>query len=157
MIALTNLPIIEWDDRANASGGILRVPYKDIDEIVADIKDTTTQAYALLAPYRGDDQAFNARSASVLWDRLPDREVLMPIATSSRISLQQFVTATLKSGFKKLVVPHRYGYNRQYRFDTLMQFLHGIYDDETWIHVAGGAPEIPDHWMGIWSWSEEEL
>lgn len=155
VIALTNLPIIEWDDRAVAEGGIIRVPYEDIDEIVVDLKAVTKSP--LLAPYRDDDQAFNARSASVLWDRLPDWDVLMPIATSSRISLQQFVTATLKSGFKKLVVPHRYGYNRQYRFDSLMQFLHGIYDDETWIHVAGGAPEIPDHWMGIWSWSEEEL
>ena len=157
MIALTNYPIIEWDDRANAGAGIIRVPYLDIDEIVAEIKDMDPPAFALLSPYKGDDQAFNARSASVLWDRLPTWDVLMPVATSNRISMQGFVTATLKSGFKKLVVPHRYGYNSQYRFDSLMQFLHGIYDDETWIHVAGGAPEIPDHWMGIWSWSEEEL
>ncbi len=157
MIALTNLPIIEWNDRDDADGTqMLRVPYDDIDEIVASIRDLCV-ILPILSPLRSDDQAFNARSASVLWDRLPDWDVLMPIATSSRISLQQFVTATLKSGFKKLVVPYRYGYNRQYRFDSLMQFLHGIYDDETWFHVAGGKPEIPDQWPGIWSWSEEEL
>jgi len=157
MISLTQYPLIDWDDQDKVRG-ILRVPYKDIDEIVAEIMDTDFPHYfALLAPYKGDDQAFNARSASVLQDRLPNWDVLMPIATSSRISLQQFVTAMLKAGFKKLVVPYRYGYNQQYRFDSLMQFLHGIYDDDTWIHVAGGKPLILDQWKGIWSWSEEEL
>lgn len=158
MICLTKIPITEWDDVDTQDGtSIIRVPYKDIDEIVAQVKDFQVPPYALLAPYRGDDQSFNARSASVLWDRLPEDNVLMPIATSSRRELVQFVTASLKAGFKKLVVPYRYGYNRQYRFDMLMEFLHGIYDDSTWIHVAGGAPELPEHWAGIWSWSEEEL
>ncbi|MEE8113845.1 MAG: hypothetical protein V3T23_05770, partial [Nitrososphaerales archaeon] len=89
MIALTNLPIIEWNDRDDADGTqMLRVPYDDIDEIVASIRDLGV-ILPILAPYRSDDQAFNARSASVLWDRLPDWDVLMPIATNSRISLQQ--------------------------------------------------------------------
>jgi len=159
VICLTNIPIRDWDEANWQDDRVfLRVPYKDIDETVAEVKDTFAPGNIyLLAPYKDNDQAFNARAASVLWDRLPDYDVFLPIATSNRIELQQFVTATLKAGFKKLVVPHRYGHNRQYRFDILMQFLHGIYDDETWIHVAGGAPELPDHWMGIWSWSEEEL
>jgi hypothetical protein len=161
VIALMNIPIIEWDDMdENSEGKMVRVPYIDIDEVTTELRDREAEYGVkpfLLSPYKGDDQAFNARSASVLWHRLPDWDVFMPIATSSRISLQDFVTATLKAGFQKLVVPYRYGYNGQYRFDQLMQFLHGVYDEETWFHVAGGAPELPDHWPGIWSWSEEEL
>lgn len=157
MICLTNIPMAQWDDRERVEEGhILRVPYLDIDEVVSEIK-ALKEKPVLLAPYKDDDPAFNARSASVLWDRLPNYDVFMPVATSSRISLQQFVRAALKAGQKKLAVPYRYGHNGQYRFDQLMQFLHGIYDESTWFHVAGGAPELPDHWPGIWSWSEEGL
>lgn len=155
MIALTNTPIVSWDDFPYKPG-IIRVPYLDIDEIVEALKDEPAER-PLLAPYRPNDPSFNARAASVLWDRFPTRSVLMPVAVSDRISLQGFVSAALKSGFRNIAVPYRYGHKNQYRFDTLMQFLHGIYDDSTWFHVAGGAPEIPDGWEGIWSWSEEEL
>ena len=116
MISLIKLPIIEWDDRDTEELGIIRVPYQDIDTIVSDLKDGPIKS-PLLAPYKSDNQAFNARSASVLHDRMPNWDVLMPIATSSRISLQQFITTILKAGFKKLVVPYSYGYNQQYRFD----------------------------------------
>jgi len=157
MICLTNIPIVEWDDREQDGTALIRVPYMDIEEIVTEVGKLSPAPYGLISPYKGDDQAFNARSASVIWGRLPSYDVLMPVATSSRTAMQAFVTATLKAGFKKLVVPYRYGYNQTHRFDQLMQFLHGSYDDETWFHVAGGAPELPDHWPGIWSWSEEEL
>ena len=157
-----HIPIFEWDDpdAHTKKVGMVRVPYMPIDEIVEELRilaDDRGVMPDLLAPYRADDQPFNARNASVLSDRLPAYNVFMPISTSSRITLQDFVKATLKSGFNKLVVPYAYGYNGQYRFDSLMQFLHGIYDETTWFHVAGGRPEIPDSWSGVWSWSEEEL
>jgi len=159
MIALQNIELVDWEDTGHWEDGMmLRVPYLDIEEIVEKVKDTWHPSDVfLLAPYKADDPSFNARSASVLWDRLPQYSVFMPVATSNRIAMQDFVVAALKAGQRKLVVPYRYGYNRQYRFDQLMQFLHGTYDESTWIHVAGGAPELPDHWPGIWSWSEEEL
>ncbi len=155
---MKNIPILEWDDRDDTEGeAIMRVPYKDIDEIVEEVHALEVPPYGLLSPYKGDNQSFNARSASMLWDRLPSLDIFMPIATSNRVSLPDFVTATLKAGFQKLVVPYTYGYNGQYKFDSMMQFLHGVYDNETWFHVAGGEPTIPEHWKGIWTWSEETL
>lgn len=161
MIALQQIPIMEWDDLSpDADGHMLRVPYIDIDEVVSELREIENEFGSmpfLIPPYRENDPTFNARSAAVLWDRLPTYDVFMPVAMEERIKLQDFVVASIKSGYKKFVVPYRYGYNRKYRLEDMMQFLHGRYDDSVWFHVAGGAPEIPDGWDGKWSWSMEEL
>jgi len=157
VISLSHLPIVEWDDEEKTAGAIVRVPYIDIEDIVRDLEKEEVK-HPLLSPYKENDPAFNARAASVLQSRLPEWDILMPIATSSRIQTGQFIKAAIDAGQNKFAVPLKYGYYKQYLITQLLHFLpSNILGSSTWFHVAGGEPELPDHWPGIWTWSEEEL
>jgi hypothetical protein len=157
VIGLFKFPILKWEDRleADSKHAMIRVPYKDMDEIVEELSDLGPYMN-LLPPYK-EDAKFNARTGSVLWDKFPKATIFMPVPTANRKLLEDFVTMSIKEGWRAFAVPERYGYNQKYRFDQLLQFLHGSLTDDMWFHVAGGPPELPEDIQGKWSWSEEVL
>jgi len=162
----TIVPIISWENRDAddlPSRFILRLSNIDIDTTVASIGAMVSKPTAVLPPYSAEDQTFTARCAAVARDKMQGTRVLVPVAGTSRVSIQDFIRALQKENFDAFAFPWRIGHHNAEQFAGFLASA-GVLRPGDWYHVAGMPQNQPFSVLplgstlpGTWTSSDEGL
>ncbi len=136
------LKLAEWGCSA-AEPHLLKVPYRDLDELAQELASHPGSApEGLIPPFDHANLAWSLRCLASVQDRFA------PIPAYAVVPTQiprPFIRSVCAAGYKHFLL------RMTAEWPMFVQEVRDMMDRRA-VHVAGGDPGIPE-----WTWSEEQL